>query len=377
MALAVSTLALGMLSQQLPLDVMLSLQLLPNGAAQLRYDGRRVAAETAERLGARLGACAAAQPHSALVDAPLMHAAELRFVTIGCNRTATTGGPHETVHAAFASAAAVTPTVVALHATADREELTYAALDAHSSTLAGAMLCALTLRPDRRLVALLFERSHVMVVAIIGVLKAGLGYLPLEPAYPAARIAGILAEATPAAALLQSPTGDELSVLGGSGASGANAVIHAASGSGAFGVFFTSADGMLVPTDKATAAVTSPPGALPAGLHATGSDVAYVMYTSGSTGRPKGVVVTHGPLLKRLYWMRRTLPIGAGDTVCICASNAMTVGLCPSCERLCLPRLLLRDSLRACDFRCHSRRSTSLASPSGSSSTPLPPARRS
>ena len=41
----------------------------------------------------------------------------------------------------------------------------------------------------------------------------------------------------------------------------------------------------------------------------------YVMYTSGSTGKPKGVVVTHGPLLKRISWLRRAYPIGAGDAV--------------------------------------------------------------
>ena len=53
----------------------------------------------------------------------------------------------------------------------------------------------------------------------------------------------------------------------------------------------------------------------PPALQVTAEDVLYVMYTSGSTGRPKGVVVTNGPLLKRIGWMRRAFPVGEGDSV--------------------------------------------------------------
>ena len=127
-----------------------------------------------------------------------MQPAEGRFVAIGCNRTATAiYEPYVTVHAAFVAAAAANPRVVALRAD-DGAELTYAALDERSDVLVAA-LCERA--PDRRLVALVFERSFAMIVSIFGVLKAGGGYLPIEPAYPAERVSHMLEEASPVVAL--------------------------------------------------------------------------------------------------------------------------------------------------------------------------------
>ena len=239
-ALAVSARAMPL--HKRPLDAILSLSLLPNGGAQLCFDGRRIAQKTVEQLSGRIHACAAAQPDDPLVDAPLMHAAEARFVAISCNRTARQIGPHETVHAAFSAAAAACPTSVALRAPSD--ELTYAELDAHADAVANSLhdLCVAP-QGECWLVALHFERSVAMVVAIFGtrerprpptplpppppppvhhiehitfphaepsllpppppgVLKTGAGYLPIDPEYPVKRVAEMLDEAAPAAGLL-------------------------------------------------------------------------------------------------------------------------------------------------------------------------------
>ena len=69
------------------------------------------------------------------------------------------------------------------------------------------------------------------------------------------------------------------------------------------------------PGDREPPPIANAPRLVVPALHTSSEDPIYVMYTSGSTGRPKGVVVTHGPLLKRISWMRRAYPIGEGDAV--------------------------------------------------------------
>src|SRR6185369_5982377 len=122
--------------------------------------------------------------------------------------------------------------------------LTYGELDARANRLA-RYLQARGVRPGDR-VALLLERSAELVAAILGVLKAGAAYVPIDPAYPAERVA-FLREDSGAALLL---TAADLEALGS-----------------------YSSERLAIPLD--------------AGLPA------YVIYTSGSTGTPKGVVVTH------------------------------------------------------------------------------------
>jgi amino acid adenylation domain-containing protein len=117
-----------------------------------------------------------------------------------------------------------------------------------------------------RIVAVAMPRSVDHVVALLGVLKAGCAYLPVDPELPAARVADMLDEAGP------------LCVL-------------------------TDAALPVVP-DPARAPSQPRPG-----------HPAYVIHTSGSTGRPKGVVVSHAAIDNRLRWMQDAYPLGAGDRV--------------------------------------------------------------
>jgi amino acid adenylation domain-containing protein len=132
-------------------------------------------------------------------------------------------------------------------------------------------------------VAVLAERSIEMVVAILGTLKAGAAYLPLDPAYPTERLAFLLADSGAAALLLQqrwrSRVPDRappaLALDGEPGGAGGDD--------------------------------THPPcRGLPGGA-------AYVLYTSGSTGRPKGVVNTHAGICNRLLWAQDAFRLGAAD----------------------------------------------------------------
>ncbi|MFD4400747.1 amino acid adenylation domain-containing protein, partial [Kitasatospora sp. NPDC058478] len=148
---------------------------------------------------------------------------------------------------AFAVQVAATPDALAL--VSGGAELTYRELNARANRFAHALI-ARGVGPEQ-VVAVALPRSVESVVAVLGVLKAGAAYLPVDPSYPAARIAYMLEDARPA----------------------------------------------LVVDDPALVAEASEASEWPDTDPVVALDVrhpAYVIYTSGSTGRPKGVVVAHG-----------------------------------------------------------------------------------
>ncbi|MFI8191714.1 amino acid adenylation domain-containing protein [Streptomyces sp. NPDC085946] len=159
--------------------------------------------------------------------------------------------------------------------------LTYAELNARANRLA-RHLQTLGARPGA-VVAVSVPRSVDLVVTLLAVLKAGAAYLPLDPDYPAQRLAYMLGDAAPVCAVtdragrLPDDTGTEVVVL----------------------------DGL----DVSSYARTDPARAL------TPAHPAYVIYTSGSTGRPKGVVVPHRAIDNRLRWMQHEYGLTAGDRV--------------------------------------------------------------
>ncbi|PYQ65419.1 MAG: non-ribosomal peptide synthetase, partial [Acidobacteria bacterium] len=209
------------------------------------YDSDLFDAATAARLAGHFGALLDAwidAPDRRLADLAMLGAAERHQLLVEWNpaplRTAAPLGLHRRFEAQVDRA----PGAVAL--SIEGERLTYAGLDARANRIA-RHLQARGVRPGDR-VALLLERSAEMVAAILGVLKAGAAYVPIDPNYPAERIA-FLREDSGAALLL---TAGDLEAAG-----------------------HQSSERLEIPLDAD----------LPA----------YVIYTSGSTGTPKGVVVTH------------------------------------------------------------------------------------
>ncbi|MHA6629888.1 amino acid adenylation domain-containing protein [Pseudonocardia sichuanensis] len=145
--------------------------------------------------------------------------------------------------------------------------LTYAELERRANQLAHALVAHGVAPQDP--VAVLLGRDVEMVVALLGVLKAGAVYVPMDPAYPRDRLAYMISDIRPAAALTTTD-------------------VHAA-------LDVELPDGMPVLRLDDPATVAGRPGTDPATPRArfTPDALAYVIYTSGTTGRPKGVAVTH------------------------------------------------------------------------------------
>ncbi|WP_112265612.1 non-ribosomal peptide synthetase [Lentzea terrae] len=167
--------------------------------------------------------------------------------------------PDTTLVELFAQQVARTPDATAV--VFEGSSLTYAELDAEVSALAGR-LAAQGVRPGS-IVGVHLDRSLDLVVALYAIQRAGAAYLPLDPSYPADRLAMMIEDAQPVVVL---------------------------------------EPGLL---DGPTADVVKPaPG-----------DAAYVIYTSGSTGRPKGVVVSHRAIVNRLQWMQDEYQLTGDDRV--------------------------------------------------------------
>jgi amino acid adenylation domain-containing protein len=165
--------------------------------------------------------------------------------------------------------------------TCNGRSLSYAQLDEQSDHIARRLIengCGSGMR-----VAILLERSVDLVVAVVGVLKAGCAYVPLDPTYPRERIAYILGHSKASCAIVREPAAVDVIVPGLA----------------------------FLPFDDTESA--RPAGVLDA--IQGGEAPAYVIYTSGSTGTPKGVEVPHRALMNLLCSMRAAPGLDASDTL--------------------------------------------------------------
>ncbi|RSZ55076.1 amino acid adenylation domain-containing protein, partial [Massilia atriviolacea] len=207
------------------------------------------------------------------------------LVLRGFNDTAMPPAPQQLVHAMFEAQAAATPDAPALRC--GDAVLSYAQLNARANRLAHH-LRALGVQGDDR-VAICVERSIDMIVGLLGILKAGAGYVPLDPAYPADRLAFMLDDCLPAALLTQSALAGKLPATG--------------------------AALVLLDGEADMAAVARHPVHNPDVPGMSSNRLAYVIYTSGSTGLPKGVMVEHGNAVNLLAYHIDLCQMGAGDRV--------------------------------------------------------------
>jgi amino acid adenylation domain-containing protein len=247
----------------------------------------RATAESVVDRYLRLLAAGVADPARAVADLPLLDDAERELVVgtwAGRDRTV----PPATLPELVERQAAAGPGRTAL--VAGDVTLTYAELNAAANRLARTLV-ERGAGPES-LVALALPRGADLVVAILAVLKAGAGYLPVDTAYPAERIAFMLADATPALVLAEEATATP---------DGVPRLTLPAETSDVDSDF----------TDDFTDDLTDADRTAPR----RGAHPAYVIYTSGSTGRPKGVVVEHGAVNAYLAYAREAYPSLAGTVL--------------------------------------------------------------
>ncbi|RCV48951.1 non-ribosomal peptide synthetase [Marinitenerispora sediminis] len=281
---------------------------------------------TVEALAGRLCAvlAAAADPRPLRALDPLDPAERRRALRDGTSPEP----PREpgTLPALFARRVAADPAAPAL-ATADGET-GYGELDARAGRLAGFLRSRGIGRGD--FVGVCLERGADLVVALLAVTRAGAGYLPLDPDYPAGRLAFMVEDSAVRTVLTSAALADRLPP-----------------------------DVRRVEVDRERAAIDAHPPA-PADPGIGVDDAAYVIYTSGSTGRPKGVVVPHRGIASLAGGQAARLAVGPGSRVLQFASPSfdaavaeLTVALLNGATAVAVPRAALLGERLAETLREH------------------------
>ncbi|HEX7238686.1 MAG TPA: amino acid adenylation domain-containing protein, partial [Longimicrobiaceae bacterium] len=220
-----------------------------------------------------------ADPRGRLRDAPLLREEECRAMLAAGDAVPGVLPAPRPLHLLFREQAARTPEAVAL--TCQGDSLTYAELDRRSARVAAA-LRRRGAGPETR-VALCAERSIELVVGTLGILAAGAVYVPVDPAYPADRVAYLLEDSGCPVVLAQER---QRTLLSG-----------------------CAAEVLFLEESLAGTAASEPP--FP--VEVDPESAAYVIYTSGSTGRPKGVVVTHANVARLFSATAQWFGFGADD----------------------------------------------------------------
>jgi amino acid adenylation domain-containing protein len=226
---------------------------------------------------------------------------ERQRIIIEWNDTTVDFGLPETLPELVAKRAAVSPDAVAVADEAG--SLSYREMDLRASAVA-VRLAGSGAGPGS-IVGVLLEPSAMMVVAWLGVLKAGAAYLPLNAAYPLPRLRFMLHDA--GAKLLLSETS-------------MNGVVDQLEAE-----TLVLDQGEWLRTHEAGAPETA----------VTASDLAYVIYTSGSTGTPKGVMIEHASIVNTVRWYIRQTGLVAGDRVPQTAATGFDVATCEIWSSLC------------------------------------------
>ena len=242
----------------------LTLVVVPESCLHLAisFDTSRYDSEAVERILRHLRLLleqVAATPDQQLCEFTLLTNDD-RQQLAAWNHTTAPYPADKTIHEVFADWAERTPDATAL--VLGEQSLTYRALDARSNQLARS-LQEIGVGPET-LVGICVERSLETVVAVLGVLKAGGAYLPLDPDYPADRLAFMIEDAAVPVLITQQSIEDRI----------------------------PSVWAQIVLIDAEWPEIASH-SEVPLVCTASPENLAYVIYTSGSTGKPKGVQVTH------------------------------------------------------------------------------------
>ncbi|HKQ74118.1 MAG TPA: amino acid adenylation domain-containing protein [Blastocatellia bacterium] len=232
-------------------------------------------------------------PDRRLSQLQILTEAEQRQLVVELNETAAIFAADGCLHHAFEARAARNPNAIGL--IMGEQTLNYGELNARANRLAHHLM-DLGVGPEAR-VGISVERSPELVIGILGILKAGAAYVPIDPSYPAERAALMLGDAR----VLVLLTTSHLSVN------------------------FASQTARVLCLDTTRSLIAIQSAENPVGI-VSGENLAYVIYTSGSTGNPKGVAICHSGAVNNLNDLNDRFGIGEGDRTL--ALSSMSFDMC-------------------------------------------------
>ncbi|MGC1184561.1 MAG: condensation domain-containing protein, partial [Candidatus Dormiibacterota bacterium] len=281
-------------------DLHLELDRRPEGhvSGRLIYNSDLFDRDTARRMRDHWSALLrgiAEGPSRRVSELPLLTEEDRRVQLTSRHSAGVETPPGMSIHELVAVQAERVPDKVAIEF--QEQLLTYRQLESQAEQLARRLRAA-GVKPGS-VVGLCLERSLEMVVGMLGILKLGAAYIPLDPLYPRERIAFVVADAGAQVILTQRSLVGSLPLNTGK----AVCIDEPAE------------------TEEVLKGASSPELVLPGAL-------AYVLYTSGSTGRPKGVRVSHANVVNLMTAMPQALGVGQDDAVLAVASYSfdMSVG---------------------------------------------------
>jgi amino acid adenylation domain-containing protein len=249
------------------------------------YDSDLYDASTIQRMAghfARLVEGAIAAPDDKIAKFPLLTATEIQQLA-EWNETGSDYSRELSIHAAFEAQAARTPEKTAL--ICEGKRLSYRELNQLANRLARSLIRRGVKPPT--LVGVSQKRSLEMVITLLGILKTGAAYVPLDPAYPEQRLRFLVED------------------------SQVNLVVT----SREFAGLFRKREIDIMEFDLESLSAEEEGTSNPSLTLAAGNR-AYLIYTSGSSGIPKGVQGTHQASVNRFVWMWKNYPFVEGDTCC-------------------------------------------------------------
>ncbi len=216
------------------------------------------------------------QPEENVFSIEMLPAGEIRQQFIEWNNTQVDYPKDKCVHELFEEQVAAHPNAVAVEF--EDGQLSYSELNQKANQLARYLKEERNVMPDT-LVGICLERSFEMIVGIIAVLKAGGAYLPLDPSYPAARLAYMLDDADVRTVLTSTPLRELTSI--------------------------NSSTAVLLDSKEVLEKLGRYSHENVSVENLSSENLAYVIYTSGSTGQPKGVMVERGGVRNLVHWYNR------------------------------------------------------------------------
>jgi amino acid adenylation domain-containing protein len=227
-------------------------------------------------------------PDQSIATLPILAEAERHQILVEWNDTAADYPKDKCIHQLFEAQVELTPDAIALEF--EDKQITYRELNCKANQLAHYLI-SLGIGPEK-LVGICVERSIEMVIGLLGILKAGGTYIPLDPAYPKERLRFMLEDANISVLVTQENLLDRTkdSTL--------------------------STQCVDVCLDRDAPVIEKQHPENPNSWIAPDKP-AYVIYTSGSTGAPKGVIGTHSGAVNRFNWMWQKFPFEPNEKCCV------------------------------------------------------------